>query len=95
MSKRIRQLEDALKILQARVSSAPHPLLNKELLEIKKATNSDNIDSEASQDSMGDEICDDFGKLTITEEGKTNFIGRSGGDVSLPFFPTALRPNSF
>lgn len=80
MSKRIRQLEDALKILQARVSSSPHPLLAKELLEIKKDSNVDSL--EVHLDSTGEEICDNFGTLTIAEEGRTNFIGRTGGDVS-------------
>lgn len=37
---------------------------------------------EVHLDSTGEEICDNFGTLTIAEEGRTNFIGRTGGDVS-------------
>lgn len=87
MSKRIRQLEDALNILQSRVSSARHPLLTGNLLEIKKI-NSPLDDTEDCSDDKETEICDDFGTLTIADEGMTHFIGRSGADVSLAFLAT-------
>lgn len=88
MSKRIRQLEDALKILQTRVSSAPHPLLTKDLLEIKTVSHSD--DSEDSPDSADADIYDDFGTLTITEKGLTHFVGRSGAEVSYTYGCTCI-----
>lgn len=37
MSERIRQLEEALETLQAKVSATEHPLLRQELLSIKKS----------------------------------------------------------
>jgi hypothetical protein len=37
MSDRIRQLEDALTILQSTLSSQPHPLLSRELMKIKSS----------------------------------------------------------
>jgi len=37
MSDRIRQLEDALEIVQAKCSSDPHPLLDQESLRIKNS----------------------------------------------------------
>lgn len=87
MSKRIRQLEDALNILQSRVSSARHPLLTGNLLQIKKI-DSPLDESEDCSDNTETEICDDFGTLTIADEGMTHFIGRSEADVSLAFLAT-------
>lgn len=86
MSKRIRQLEDALNILQSRVSSARHPLLTGNLLQIKKI---DSDESEDYSDNTETETCDDFGTLTIAVEGMTHFIGRSEADVSLAFLATS------
>lgn len=80
MSKRIRQLEDALKILQARVSSTPHPLLVPDLLETNSDSTSD--DHQEYDDVAETEICVDFGTLTIADKGITHFVGRSGADVS-------------
>lgn len=80
MSKRIRQLEDALKILQARVSSSPHPLLVPDLFETNSDSTSD--DHQEHDDIAEPEICVDFGTLTIAEKGITHFVGRSGADVS-------------
>lgn len=87
MSKRIRQLEDALNILQSRVSSARHPLLTGNLLQIKKI-DSPLEESEDCSDNTETEICDDFGTLTIADEGMTHFIGCSEADVSLAFLVT-------
>lgn len=87
MSKRIRQLEDALNILQSRVSSARHPLLTGNLLQIKKI-DSPLDESEDYSDNTETETCDDFGTLTIAVEGMTHFIGRSEADVSLAFLAT-------
>lgn len=80
MSKRIQQLEDALQVLQAYVSSASHPLLSKELLEIK---NEDTLDDpeEIPNDTEAD-IHIDFGSLTISDEGNAHFVGRAGVEVT-------------
>lgn len=87
MSKRIRQLEDALKILQARIYSTPHPLLTKELLEIKTVSSSQ--DCEESSEATDTDTYDNFGILKIADRGITNFLGRSGADVSSTTLHTA------
>ena len=86
MSKRIRQLEDAVQILQAHVSHDPHPLLAFELLEVKNVELSDSTDSEEKEHDKNEaEIYSDFGTLTISEQGMTRFVGRSGAEVKTIF----------
>lgn len=79
MSRRIQQLEDALHVLQACVSSAPHPLLAKELLELKTPELADEV--EEPPDNTDADLHIDFGSLTICEQGATHFVGRSGVEV--------------
>ncbi|KAL0069011.1 hypothetical protein AAF712_004004 [Marasmius tenuissimus] len=80
MGQRIRQLEDALAIIQASVSpSEQHPLLRDEYLEIK-------FPLEASEDNKADqasELSDEVGTLTLDEDGHIRYLGRSGGTESL------------
>ena len=83
MSKRIRQLEDALQILHSRVSVDPHPLLTKDLLDIKKISSPES--SEDSPENIEPEVYGDFGTLTIADKGITHFVGRSGAKVSTDF----------
>ena len=84
MSKRIRQLEDALQVTQAAVSPTRHPLLSEELLEIKSGVG---IFSEkagpdiGSDDLTGDLVCD-LGTLSISERGEACFMGRGSSEVS-------------
>lgn len=80
MSKRIRQLEDAVQILQANVSSEPHPLLASELLEVKNVDLTDV--GEKEHDNSEADMYSDFGTLTISEQGMTRFVGRSGAEVN-------------
>lgn len=81
MSKRIRQLEDAVQILQAHLSSEPHPLLAHELLDIK---NVDEMDvAEKAHGKSEVEMYSDFGTLTISDQGVTHFVGRSGAEVNM------------
>lgn len=88
MSKRIGQLEDALKILQARVSSSPHPLLVTALLEAKSDSTSDG--HQEHNDITEPEVCVDFGTFTIAEKGVTQFTGRSGVVVSISSHASVL-----
>lgn len=83
MSKRIQQLENALQVLQACVSSTPHPLLSKDLLEVKMVDTLD--DPEEPPDTSEADIHIDFGSLTISEQGVTHFVGRSGAEVLLVY----------
>ena len=87
MSERIRQLEDALAIFQAGISSERHPLLRDELLTIKFGPEvRRTVDDEHSRNVLSQTI-DALGTLTIGEHGETKYIGRSGGsEVSLSLF---------
>ena len=86
MSDRIRQLEDALSILQSSVTREPHPLLRAELLSIKSgldlhsATNSKTGAPQTEQelDDASQEI-DAFGTLAVRDDGAATFYGRSAG----------------
>ncbi|KAJ7244957.1 hypothetical protein C8J57DRAFT_1363463 [Mycena rebaudengoi] len=77
MSLRIRQLEEALAILQGVVSSERHPLLTTDLLKIKFA-------AQAPQDPQGaadehDSALDALGTLTLGDSGEVKYFGRSAG----------------
>ena len=79
MSERIRQLEDALAIFQAGVSSERHPLLRDELLSIKFGPEvRRTVDEEHTRNTLSQTI-DALGTLTVGDHGETKFIGRSGG----------------
>ncbi|KAH8080733.1 fungal-specific transcription factor domain-containing protein [Cristinia sonorae] len=90
MSDRIRQLEDALAILQSSVSRDQHPLLRRELLDIKSgltlhsATNSKPPEpgSEETQEEESTYL-DTFGTLAVRDDGAATFYGRSAGTESL------------
>ncbi|TFK37395.1 fungal-specific transcription factor domain-containing protein [Crucibulum laeve] len=86
MSNRIRQLEDALAILQSTVSDQRHPLLEDELLKVKFG--SEALDARAQQSSSSEEettkgSIDAFGTLTLGESGYTKYYGRSAGSETL------------
>lgn len=77
MSNRIRQLEDALAILQATISDRPHALLTEDHLKIK-------FGSEAilPKDEEGEEreaSIDALGTLTLEDSGESRYFGRSAG----------------
>jgi hypothetical protein len=75
LTQRVRQLEDALAVLQATVSPEPHPLLVVQ----------NEIDKEASSDEEGvevDKIVSALGSLLITERGQT-FFGPTAGSETL------------
>ena len=76
MSERIRQLEDALAILQSSVSQEPHPLLRDELLSLKVDKAAEVVDSDLSHDLPAG--LDGLGTLSITDKGQ-RFFGASSG----------------
>ncbi|KAI9458513.1 hypothetical protein HD554DRAFT_2029584 [Boletus coccyginus] len=86
MSDRIRQLEDALTVLQSSVTPRePHPLLHRDLLEVKSiidlhvAVDEDKIrktDDHVDDDSQYIEA---FGTLALRDDGAATFYGRSAG----------------
>lgn len=85
MSDRIRQLEDALSILQSTVTSEPHPLLDRDLLKIKSSIELHAAiqESEALPQQLEEEVeesyIDAFGTLAIRDDGAATFYGRSAG----------------
>ncbi|KAH8115272.1 hypothetical protein DFH11DRAFT_1588312 [Phellopilus nigrolimitatus] len=81
MSERIRQLEDALAILQTSVTEEPHPLLRDELLSLKVDKSEEVVDVEGTQEIQ--ESIDAFGTLSIGDKGSFRFFGASGGSEIL------------
>lgn len=88
MSDRIRQLEDALAILQASTGAHdPHPLLSRDLLEIKSsvelhsaslAAGVTNANADSSSDNSENEMVFElFGTLAVRDDGGTRFFGSS------------------
>ena len=78
MTERIRQLEDALAILQARCSNETHPLLRDEDVTSKMEPE----DEEAGPDvepARNAEIIDAFGTLSVSHHGVSRFFGPTGG----------------
>lgn len=80
MSNRIRQLEDALAILQSTVSDQRHPLLTDELLKIKFGSEAiDPLQHTNDEDSQTNKTIDALGTLTLGSSGEMQYFGRSAG----------------
>lgn len=86
MGDRIRQLEDALAVLQT--SLAPHelhPLLRRDLLEVKSIIDLhvavDEDEARKTTDRVDDEseYIEAFGTLALRNDGAATFYGRSAG----------------
>lgn len=90
MSDRIRQLEDALAILQSTLTREPHPLLHRDLLKIKSSIELHSaVDGDGDQDQLLEETedsqyIDAFGTLAIRDDGAATFYGRSAGSEVSP-----------
>lgn len=76
MGQRIRQLEDALAILQSNVSTEPHPLLADQKLTINHKPSPS--ESGSFEDGLS-EMLDGLGTLTIGNSGEAKYFGASGG----------------
>ncbi|THH09507.1 hypothetical protein EW145_g1977 [Phellinidium pouzarii] len=89
MSKRIRQLEDALHIAQASLAPTTHPLLSEELLMIKfgvEATIEKEPEYYPKDDDENDLTSDlsyALGTLAISEQGEARFMGRVASEALL------------
>ncbi|TFK52991.1 hypothetical protein OE88DRAFT_1656749 [Heliocybe sulcata] len=88
MSDRIRQLEDALSILQGTITRDPHPLLRRDLLKIKSGLELHGAPQGeflqyADEEGEESETLDAFGTLAVREDGGATFYGRSAGSESL------------
>lgn len=78
MGERIRQLEDALAILQAKSSNEPHPLLNGSEGSVVADHDEEPIVPEVVPAASGD-VIDAFGTLSVSDYGTSKFFGRTGG----------------
>ncbi|KAJ2927653.1 hypothetical protein H1R20_g9438, partial [Candolleomyces eurysporus] len=90
MSDRIRQLEDALAVVQSTVTSEPHPLLSRDLMRIKSSLELHSAVEDQEKEALkreedGEEThyIDAFGTLAIRDDGAATFYGRSAGSESL------------
>ncbi|OCH83843.1 hypothetical protein OBBRIDRAFT_892109 [Obba rivulosa] len=91
MSDRIRQLEDALALLQSSVGREPHPLLARDLLAIKSGLELHSAAMRRAEADAQDPESDDedpqctnaFGTLAVRDDGAATFYGRSAGSESL------------
>jgi hypothetical protein len=85
MSDRIRLLEDALTILQSSLTTEPHPLLHRDLLNIKSsielhsAVENEVEGTEVEEGTEESQYIDAFGTLAIRDDGAATFYGRSAG----------------
>ncbi|KAH8997103.1 fungal-specific transcription factor domain-containing protein [Lactarius hatsudake] len=77
MSDRIRELEDALAVLQGSRSSEPHPLLCGGSLFVD--TDKPDEQPQESEDEGVDEVTKSFGTLTVSDHGLSRFFGSTGG----------------
>jgi hypothetical protein len=84
MSDRIRQLEDALAILQSTQTRDTHPLLHRDLMKIKSSIELHSaVEGEdalpGQEDTEESQYIDAFGTLAIRDDGAATFYGRSAG----------------
>lgn len=86
MSDRIRQLEDAVTVLQLSVAPRePHPLLRRDLLEVKSiidlhvAVDEDKIRKITEPADDESQYIEAFGTLALRDDGAATFYGRSAG----------------
>jgi hypothetical protein len=82
MSERIRQLEEALAHGTASGSGGEHPLLTRELRNIKSVIDLhsaiEKAEADEADEDSGDGL-DIFGTLAVREDGASTFYGRSAG----------------
>jgi hypothetical protein len=76
MGDRIRQLEDALALLQASISKESHPLLSENAIIV----DADNADKpHESEDEVTGEVSRALGTLSVSDQGLSRFFGSTGG----------------
>ncbi|KZP06065.1 hypothetical protein FIBSPDRAFT_331427 [Athelia psychrophila] len=90
MAQRIRQLEDALAILQSSVSNEPHALLADDLLSKSPA-----LGPPGAPKDMLTETTDAFGTLTVDDHGEAKYLGPSAGLENLLLPVTAPPTDNF
>jgi hypothetical protein len=81
MGLRIRQLEDALSVIQSTISSEPHPLLRDDLLMVKYSLAKARISEKEEPRDERAETIDAPGILTIGDQGAKYFGPSAGAEV--------------
>ncbi|KAG6909735.1 hypothetical protein DXG01_015723 [Tephrocybe rancida] len=102
MSDRIRQLEDALAILQSASTGDTHPLLQRDLLKIKSiielhaaGEGDEGLAGQPKEEEIEEsQTIDAFGTLAIRDDGAATFYGRSAGQESLLIGEEVSSPSS-
>ncbi|TFY57428.1 hypothetical protein EVG20_g8554 [Dentipellis fragilis] len=82
MSDRIRQLEDALAVLQSTHSQEQHPLL-RESMTVHDLDKTDEPALEPEEGEGPAEVVKAFGTMSISEHGVSRFFGPTGGSEGL------------
>ncbi|OCH96289.1 hypothetical protein OBBRIDRAFT_718907 [Obba rivulosa] len=77
MSERIRQLEDALAVMQAKGSNEPHPLLSGQQDAV--GGQDEDIPPPEQAAPISPDALDAFGTLTVSDHGVSRFFGPTGG----------------
>jgi len=84
MSARIRQLEDALAVSHSMTSTGTHPLLQRDLLQMKSVIDLHSAIGQANEyegavEHDDSRVLDTFGTLALRDDGASTFYGRSAG----------------
>ena len=96
MSARIRQLEDALEVSHSMTSSDTHPLLQRDLRQIKSIIDLHSAIEQANEDEEiadhdDSRVLDTFGTLALRDDGASTFYGRSAGHEVRAFLGRVYR----
>ncbi len=91
MSRRIRQLEDALQVEYGSRTTETHPLLSDDLLAVKGGIDQrsrghfaelEGGDTDSKADLTDETYSGAMGLLTISEGGAVRFLGATGSEVN-------------
>ncbi|KAI5997758.1 hypothetical protein EDC04DRAFT_3125428 [Pisolithus marmoratus] len=84
---RIRQLEDALRVLQAKHSTEPHPLLQPEFLGTSRRDDDVGPHTTEGLEDHTPELVEALGTLSISDSGESHFFGPTGGSNVSTYYP--------
>lgn len=100
MGDRIRQLEDALAVLQASNSREQHPLLRDGLLSIDEKLEPPPTAEDEEAEEPTEAVVNAFGTMSIMDHGVSRFFGPTGGpeglllvSAGLPFLVVLADPD--
>jgi hypothetical protein len=95
MGDRIRELEDALAVLQASHSPDPHPLLCEGAI-LVDTDKPEEQPQESEDEGAAEDITKSLGTLTVSEHGFSRFFGFTGGsDLLLVRYTLSFPPPHF